>query len=622
MGPEKAACQEVVHRAEDPDFDLRTLLPAPTNTPIDAGPYFCLGLLLGSDPEEGTDVTIHRMCVQGRDELSIFFAPSRHIDAFRAKAEALGKGLPVSVNMGLDPAIFLSTSFEAPNTPYGFDELTVAGAIRGRGIELAKCLTVDQRCIAGAEVVIEGEILPNVRVPEDQNSHTGHAMPEFPGYVGPAHPALPVLKITAVTHRKNPILQTLVGPGEEHTTLAGIPTEASIYNLCQKAMPGFVSAVYAHSAGGGKFLAVMQCNKKKAFDDGRARYAALVALAAYPELKNVILVDEDVDVFDSDDVLWAMQTRMQGDLDIINIPGVAGHVLDPSQTPQYNPRLPAVGRHEQDHLRLHGAVPPARRVRPRPVPGRRPDTLALTPIHSPPTSGRMRCRRRRCYEAPAVASKMLVAAMGLIETLDVEPAGHLVLPLDDPRRQDWDIIPRPEGTGLSLHDLSRSQKILVWDLLAAALPRAHVHPGHPDARSSSTCCGTTRPTSWAGPRGVAGPEQLLRHHLRPARVRGHLRRPVLRPPPGHQPDRDQGALDHRRALGDGPAAGGLRRHQQAAARRGAAGFAIVNSLSDDKLSQGADPPGLPGRLRHPLRAPYRRGRVPRRDRPRACRSTG
>ena len=74
------------------------------------------------------------------------------------------------------------------------------------------------------------------------------------------------------------------------------------------------------------------------------------------------------------------------------------------------------------------------------------------------------------YEAPAVASKVLVAAMGLIETLDVNQRAHLVLPLDDPRRQDWDIIPRPEGTGLSLHDLSRSQKILVWDLLAAALP--------------------------------------------------------------------------------------------------------------------------------------------------------
>lgn len=343
VGPEKAVCQEVVHRADDPDFDLRTLLPAPTNTPIDAGPYFCLGLLLGSDPVDGTDVTIHRMCVQGKDELSIFFAPGRHIDAFRAKAEAQGKPLSVSVNMGLDPAIFVSSSFEAPSTPYGFDELGVAGAIRGRGIELAKCLTVDQRCIAAAEVVIEGEILPNVRVREDQNSNTGRAMPEFPGYVGPANQSLPVLKVKAVTHRGNPILQTLVGPGEEHTILAGIPTEASIYNLCQRAVPGFISAVYAHTAGGGKFLVIMQCNKKNAFDDGRARYAALVALAAYPELKNVILVDEDVDIFDSDDVLWAMQTRMQGDLDIINIPGVSGHVLDPSQHPRYNPRLPAVG---------------------------------------------------------------------------------------------------------------------------------------------------------------------------------------------------------------------------------------------------------------------------------------
>ncbi len=74
------------------------------------------------------------------------------------------------------------------------------------------------------------------------------------------------------------------------------------------------------------------------------------------------------------------------------------------------------------------------------------------------------------YEAPEVASKMLVAAMGLIETLTPIQRGHLVLPLDDPRRMDWDIIPRPEGTGLSLHDFSRSQRILVWDLIAAALP--------------------------------------------------------------------------------------------------------------------------------------------------------
>jgi 4-hydroxy-3-polyprenylbenzoate decarboxylase len=168
-------------------------------------------------------------------------------------------------------------------------------------------------------------------------------MPEFPGYDGLANPSLPVLKVTAVTTRRNPSLQTLVGPGEEHVSLAGIPPEASIYNACHAAMPGFVTEVYSHSSGGGKFLAIMKVNKASGFDDGRARQAALVALGVYAELKNVILVDGDVDIFDTDDVLWAMQTRMQGDKDTIFLPGIAGHVLDPSQTPSYDPRIPAKG---------------------------------------------------------------------------------------------------------------------------------------------------------------------------------------------------------------------------------------------------------------------------------------
>jgi len=83
----QAPCQEQVWYADDPNFDLRTLLPAPTNTPIDAGPFFCLGLVLASDPDDRsiTDVTIHRLCVQGRDELSMFLAAGRHIEVFRKK---------------------------------------------------------------------------------------------------------------------------------------------------------------------------------------------------------------------------------------------------------------------------------------------------------------------------------------------------------------------------------------------------------------------------------------------------------------------------------------------------------------------------------------------------------
>ncbi|MCX4090804.1 UbiD family decarboxylase [Nocardia sp. alder85J] len=182
-------CREVVHRADDPGFDLRKILPAPTNTDQDAGPYFCLGLVLSSDPEAGTDVTIHRLCVQGPDRMTIFFAPGRHIDEFRKKAEAQGRPLAVSVNMGLDPAIHIGACFEAPTTPYGYDELHIAGGLRGRPVELTDCLTVPQRAIAAAEVVIEGMILPNVREAADQNTRTGHAMPEFPGYTSTPAPS-------------------------------------------------------------------------------------------------------------------------------------------------------------------------------------------------------------------------------------------------------------------------------------------------------------------------------------------------------------------------------------------------------------------------------------------------
>ena len=89
-------CQQVVHRADDPDFDLRALVPAPTNTPDDAGPYITLGMCYATHPDTGVnDITIHRLCIQGRDELSIFFTPgARHIGAMAERAEQLGRPCP------------------------------------------------------------------------------------------------------------------------------------------------------------------------------------------------------------------------------------------------------------------------------------------------------------------------------------------------------------------------------------------------------------------------------------------------------------------------------------------------------------------------------------------------
>ena len=331
----KAQCQEVVHLATDEGFDIRKLIPAPTNTPEDAGPYVTLGMCYASDVETGeSDVTIHRLCLQSKDEISMFFTPgARHLGAFREKAEALGKPLPISISIGVDPAIEIASCFEPPTTPLGFNELSIAGAIRGKAVELAPCVTIDEKCIANAEYVIEGELLVGARVREDQNSNTGKAMPEFPGYTGPANAELPVIKVKAVTHRVNPIMQTCIGPSEEHVSMAGIPTEASILDMVERAMPGRVQNVYAHSSGGGKFIAVIQFKKTVPSDEGRQRQAALLAFYAFPELKQVILVDEDVDIFDTNDVLWAMTTRMQADVDIVTIPGVRCHPLDPSNDP-------------------------------------------------------------------------------------------------------------------------------------------------------------------------------------------------------------------------------------------------------------------------------------------------
>lgn len=339
-------CQEEVYLASDSGFDLNKLIPAPTNTPVDAGPYITLGMCYATHPDTGlSDVTIHRLCIQSKDELSIFLQPgSRHIGAMAERATELGVSLPISVSIGVDPAISVTSCFEPPTTPLGFNELSIAGALRGKAVELVPCITIKENAIANAEYVIEGEILPGSNhVVEDQNSHTGYAMPEFPGYNGAASHECWLLKVKAITHRHNPIMQTCIGPSEEHVNMAGIPTEASILGLIDKALPGKILNCYAHRSGGGKYMVVLQCKKSVHTDEGKQRQAALLAFSAFSELKHVILVDEDVDIFDTDDVLWAMNTRFQADRDIITIPGVRCHPLDPSSNPLYSGLIRDIG---------------------------------------------------------------------------------------------------------------------------------------------------------------------------------------------------------------------------------------------------------------------------------------
>jgi 4-hydroxy-3-polyprenylbenzoate decarboxylase len=100
-----------------------------------------------------------------------------------------------------------------------------------------------------------------------------------------------------------------------------------------------VQNFYCHPSGGGKYIGILQFKKERPTDEGRQRHAALAAFTAFGELKHVILVDEDVDIYNTDDVLWAMTTRFQGDVSTIFIPGVRCHPLDPSESPEYSPSI-------------------------------------------------------------------------------------------------------------------------------------------------------------------------------------------------------------------------------------------------------------------------------------------
>lgn len=337
---EDAPAQEVVHLATEKGFDIRKLLAAPTNTPDDAGPYITMGVVRGSSPDDTQyDVTIHRMVLEDKDTIGMYIMPGgRHIGAFLKEYEEIDQPMPITINIGLDPVIPIGVTFEPPTTPLGYDELGVAGAIRNQPVELVQGVAVNETGIARSEWIIEAEIMPNTSMQEDINTNTGFAMPEFPGYNGTANPAVHVVKIKAVTHRKdNPIVQTTIGPSEEHVSMAGIPTEASILSLVNRAIPGKVMNVYNPPAGGGKLMTIMQIHKDDINDEGIQRQAALLAFSAFKELKTVILVDEDVDIFDMNDVMWTLNTRFQADKDIMVLEGLRNHPLDPSERPEYDP---------------------------------------------------------------------------------------------------------------------------------------------------------------------------------------------------------------------------------------------------------------------------------------------
>jgi len=293
-------------------------LPIVTHARKDCGPYVTIGVQVGKDPETHIrNLSIHRMLVLGKDKLSLWAPADHHLGRMILKAEEKNRGLEVATAIGVEPSLVIGSQAKVP---YGIDEYHVAGGLRGAPVQLTKCETIDVEVPASAEIVIEGVTIPGERVADGPYG-------EYPGCYSEAKQA-PVLKVTAITMRKNPIYQTaLTGmPVTENHTLIEYGNAAVVYREVKKIVPE-VRAVNMTPGGTFRHHVVVSI-KKRAENEGRNVILALLALGI--GLKQVIVVDHDIDPFDPMQVEWAMATRFQADKDAIIVPRIACSTLDPS----------------------------------------------------------------------------------------------------------------------------------------------------------------------------------------------------------------------------------------------------------------------------------------------------
>ena len=296
------------------DVDL-TKLPIPVHHEKDGGPYLTAAVLIAKDPKTGVrNLSIHRLQVLGPKKLGILILP-RHLHHFSRAAENEDKPLEIALAIGLDPILLLASQAIAP---LGFDEYTIASALYDKPLELVKCETVDLEVPAQAEIVLEGRLVPKAREIEGPFG-------EYPKYYGPAS-LRPVVELTAMTTRKNPIFQTIVPATMEHMLLGAIPREGGMLQIIKGAVPN-ACAVHLTPGGTCRYHAVISIDKQH---EGEAKNAMFAAFASSQEVKRVVVVDKDVDIFDPIDVEWAIATRCQAGRDVFIVERALGNKLDPS----------------------------------------------------------------------------------------------------------------------------------------------------------------------------------------------------------------------------------------------------------------------------------------------------
>jgi 2,5-furandicarboxylate decarboxylase 1 len=306
-----APVQDVVHR----DVDLLRLLPIPKHNEHDSGPYITAALLIARNPQTGIqNVSIHRCQVSGPDRIGVLLLP-RHTQHYFRMAEQAGEALEIALVVGVHPACILASQAIAALDE---DEMKIAGALLGQPVEMVKCRTNRVRVPAHAEIVIEGRILPKVREPEGPFG-------EFPQYYG-SRANREVIQVDAITHRNKPIFHTIVGGGMEHLLLGGTPREASLLEHLQRSFAS-VRDVRLTRGGTCRYHLVVKIDKAS---DGEPKNIIMGAFGGHYDVKQVVVVDMDVDIDNPNEIEWAVATRFQADRDLVIVSGAQGSKLDPS----------------------------------------------------------------------------------------------------------------------------------------------------------------------------------------------------------------------------------------------------------------------------------------------------
>lgn len=310
---DEAPVQQVERRT-----DILTPLPVPTFFGKETGPYITAGLIVARDPETGRgNASYARMKVLGPNEVMIGIAPNHHLGILSRRAAEKGEPFPFAVVLGAHPAIQLAACLYLG---LGDDEMHCAGALLGAPVRLARCRTLDLCVPADAEIVLEGHIHGNEPIVEGLVSEY-HGMYEDYGSGVRA-------SFQCMTSRPDPMLQ-VIEPGyhAEHLLLGAVPIAAGLRAAIGRSILN-VGEVAVTMAGSGRTDVVVQIASPR---PGQARRAMAICWGAVSIVKNVTVVDTDIDPWDPDAVAWAKMSRMRADRDILIVDQMPADRSEPQE---------------------------------------------------------------------------------------------------------------------------------------------------------------------------------------------------------------------------------------------------------------------------------------------------